>query len=211
MKRLLFIVAISLCQIAQAQIVSSTYIQVKNPKEQYVKGGLALSVDGNIGYDICYGFQKPSESGNIYWGMEMGLGTRGSDEVHCHTIKIAPIFVGKKLPSNKGVVCVPQLGTFISCDFIQDCYGATWCLFKNNDNNHSPGTTYHAGRFFDFGVTASLCFWIQRVGIEFGYQQGVLDDGGKSSITSDYYGSSYQPFKFNCTSNFLFRIAYRFK
>lgn len=96
-----------------------------------------------IGYEVSIGFNKSFGEHPMYWGMELGLGTRGyktsaswevggtnsvghgSDyhgrfqdiTLNCHTVKLSPFTIGYKYTFLKNMAADLHLGAYASYDF----------------------------------------------------------------------------------------------
>lgn len=161
-----------------AKSISSTP-KNKSAITWFVKAGVSLDnftdlstgERPTIGGDAVVGFQQPIFTSSFYWGMDLGMGTRGGsysyenelgDEEKVTAlawgIRFVPLTVGYKLP----------LIDFISLDFHAGgfiCYD----LILND--------TYYDDEFnkFDLGIQAGAGVWFGKFNIDVMYQRGFID------------------------------------
>lgn len=220
MKKLFsFIAAALLCAGVQAQIVSSrsqsiirSEAPVKQSKTQwYVRGGLnIMSASGieesgsRVGYDLSFGFQKPMGSIGLYWGMDMGLGSRGwsceeyGDEIKliAHNMKYSPFNFGYQYAFTNDLKLDAHTSVFMSIDYIgsyeekfdghsESC--SIWDL--DGDYDYIP---------FDAGWQIGVGLWWKKLNFDLTYQRGFVNwvngDDGESAFSN----------------NFMIRVGYAF-
>ena len=194
MKKLfVFIVAAMAVLSASAQMrTSRTFTKTKSNTEWILRAGPSINsitgIDGlnsKVGFDVDIAFNKSFGQSPLYWGMELGIGTRGfgSDLEYngeeygmtAYDIKWSPFTMGYKYAITEDFKLDPHVGAYALYDFA-----------TSND--------YEFDNKFDVGLQAGLGFWYKRVNLDFMYQFGfvnVCDDAGK-------------------TGNFLIRVGYRF-
>jgi len=187
-----------LCISAQAQLrTSRTFFKSDSRTEWILRAGVSFNniagsdvngVSSKTGFDVDFGFNKYFGESNLYWGMELGVGTRGAsfewedydgtiyDEgFTSYNVKYSPFTIGYKFPVTEAIKIDPHVGGYLSYDF-----STTNDVSLEND--------------FDAGIQAGVGVWYGRVNLDFMYQRGfinMLEDGGK-------------------TSNFLIRVGYAF-
>ncbi len=212
MKKVLFMVAALTCCVAmQAQIVSSRSSIVKKEKVKsntmwFVKAGVNFmnfggdgidDSDMGVGYNAVFGFQKPIRTNGAYWGMDLGLGSRGAKDMMAHNVQISPFTFGWKIGLAENLKLDPHLGVYGSCDFAShaDGYGSwddyTYALYKAS--NRKTDSTYH---YPDVGMNIGVGIWYGRFNLDFTYQRGFID------VFSDMDGIK--------TSNILLRVGVAF-
>lgn len=194
MKKLfVFIVAAMAVLSASAQMrTSRTFTKTKSNTEWILRVGPSINsitgIDGlnsKVGFDVDIAFNKSFGQSPLYWGMELGIGTRcfGSDLEYdgeeygmtAYDIKWSPFTIGYKYAITEDFKLDPHVGAYALYDFA-----------TSND--------YEFDNKFDVGLQAGLGFWYKRVNLDFMYQFGFVnvgDDAGK-------------------TGNFLIRVGYRF-
>lgn len=166
MKRLLFFLGLTF--VVCASYAQSQVLQLPDFKGKkavwIVRGGLGLngvagsyketqqkvwehsdyegSFKSNPSYDFSIGFNKSFGSHPLYWGMELGFGTRGykstssweysgtntvghgtdyhgkwnTDKLICHTVKLSPFTIGYKYTFCKNMAADIHLGAYASYD-----------------------------------------------------------------------------------------------
>ncbi|MCM1452405.1 MAG: porin family protein [Clostridium sp.] len=175
---------------AQAQLrTSRTFFKSNSRTEWILRAGASFNniagLDGDgleskLGFDVDFGFNKYFGASNLYWGMELGVGTRGTgvkdgDGFTGYNVKYSPFTIGYKFPITGAIKIDPHFGGYASYDFTH-----TNDVELEND--------------FDAGIQAGVGLWYGRINLDFMYQRGfvdMLDGGGK-------------------TSNFLIRVGYAF-
>ena len=114
MKKVLLIALLAVFGIsANAQILSSrTVTKPKSNTMWILRAGMTLNnaTDNKgggsaIGFDATIGFNKPISSSSVYWGMDLGVGTRGGsfkgydDETYdalAYAVRFTPVTFGYK-------------------------------------------------------------------------------------------------------------------
>ena len=194
MKKLfVFIVAAMAVLSASAQMrTSRTFTKTKSNTEWILRVGPSINsitgiygLNSKVGFDVDIAFNKSFGQSPLYWGMELGIGTRGfgSDLEYdgeeygmtAYDIKWSPFTIGYKYAITEDFKLDPHVGAYALYDFA-----------TSND--------YEFDNKFDVGLQAGLGFWYKRVNLDFMYQFGFVnvgDDAGK-------------------TGNFLIRVGYRF-
>lgn len=154
MKKVMLILAAAvMAATASAQVVTSrTYVKTEKPTTWY--GRLGVSFDNaagcndyfsgkgsRVGMDIDFGFQRPMGNFGLYWGMELGIGTRGyaleeenietgsvnyygytrTEETQEHilawNVKYSPFTFGYKYSVTDNIKIDAHFGLFLSYDF----------------------------------------------------------------------------------------------
>lgn len=212
MKKVLsIVVALLLCAGMQAQIVSSTSRSIKTERtrpsetEWLIRVGMNLmnlagdgaeGCDSKMGYNFAIEFNKPIGDAGGYWGMNLGLGSRGfkADEVKCiaHNVQYSPITLGWKIGVADNIKIDPHLGFYASYDFSSK--------MKESGDDISWGdyadyleVDYHG---YDVGLNAGVGVWYDRFNLDFTYQRGFID------VFSDFDKIK--------TSNFMIRLGVAF-
>lgn len=211
MKKVLSIAALLLfCAGMQAQIVSSRSTSIKTEKTRsnstwVLKAGVGMmkmsgdgadGCDSNLGYNAMLGFQKPMGSDGAYWGMELGLGSRGfkAGDTKCiaHGVQYSPFTFGWKINVSDDFKIDPHVGAYASFDYTskmkEDGESISWGDFADYED-----VDYNR---FDAGMNIGIGVWYGRYNLDFTYQKGFID------VFSDFDGVK--------TSNLLIRLGIAF-
>lgn len=216
MKKLFFLSLFALASIAaNAQLVKSrTFAKEESNTTWYTRLGLSFNnitgdatkhADENgesyglkTGYDLSFGFQKPIRHSDIYWGMDLGLGTRGfsnsytsgqeeaKDKLIAHNVKFSPLTFGYKRSITDMISIDLHVGGYVSYDYagtLKSSWGSTEEKTKIDDTSWYP---------LDSGIAAGIGAWYDRFNLELTYQRGFINDDGM------------------CTSNFMIRLGVAF-
>lgn len=214
MKKLLLIVATAFMAIsASAQVMSSySYSKSKTSTLWYARLGVSfnniagaseaidlanegrthseVSLGSRAGMDIDFGFQRPISNFGLYWGMELGIGTRGfstkyeetdDDETYDEkghiltwNVKYSPFTFGYKYSITDDIKLDAHLGLFVSYDFAgkklsyKDSDGDKWEV----DNDELKDEYDY--QVFDAGMQIGLGVWYKRLNLDFTYQRGFV-------------------------------------
>lgn len=224
MKKIMSVVAaLLLCVGANAQIVSSSSRSLKVERTpsttiKYLRAGAnfmsfsgsdAEEVNGKLGYDVAFGFQKPFASvDGLYWGMEFGLGSRGyatdgflafdpysgsshyvEDEAKymAHNVRISPFTFGYKFALSDAVKLDVHLGAFASFDYTGKAKFGSYDSVDLGD--------WEDWNRFDAGMQVGAGVWYNRFNIDFTYHYGFIEC---QEDTKAY------------TSNFMLRLGIAF-
>lgn len=196
MKKIMSVVAaLLLCVGANAQIVSSSSRSLKVERTpftslKYLRVGVNfmnitgsdVEVDGNIGYDVAFGFQKPLAGvDGLYWGMELGLGSRGWSEEWdeedakyiLHNVRFSPFTFGYKYALTDAVKLDAHFGAFASFDYTGKCKydGESIKLGDWDDEYEGLGIDWNR---FDAGMQVGVGVWYNRFNLDFTYHRGFV-------------------------------------
>lgn len=193
MKKLVIaLFAAMLCISAQAQLrTSRTFFKSNSRTEWILRAGVSFNniagtdaegLSSKTGFDVDFGFNKYFGQSNLYWGMELGVGTRGAtleyegekEGFTSYNVKYSPFTIGYKFPVTEAIKIDPHVGGYLSYDF-----STTNDVELEND--------------FDAGIQAGVGVWYGRINLDFMYQRGFVDMVEKGK-----------------TSNFLIRVGYAF-
>lgn len=200
MKKLFTLAATLLIAVtASAQIVSSSSrsilvddTPVKKSTYTYLKVGVAINsfnvagaakgaVTSNIGYSWSYGFQRFFGPKGLYWGMEIGMGTRGGNikaadyNLLTHNFKAVPFQLGFSFDIAKHLALDIHVGVPLSID-----YAGT---YKTNGVSYSISGDKSLKRF-DVAVAPGATLWIDSFGIDFAYQFGLVSMASDTAVMS---------------------------
>lgn len=241
MKKFFVMLAVALMAAsASAQVVTSrTYVKSKRTTVWYARVGMsinnfagggdyvdAIKADGGeasfgsrIGTGIDFGFQRPIGGSGVYWGMELGIGSRGfsyeenddktfgeySEESNMSTwnVKYSPFTFGYKYSITDDFKLDGHVGAFVSYDFAGSRGGTvidkdgvvedviSWKEFKDEIDYKD----------IDAGMQIGIGAWWKKVNIDFTYQRGF--------ISAFNWGDGYNPVELK-SSNFMIRVGYAF-
>lgn len=211
MKKLfLFVVVAMMAAAASAQVVTSrTLVKSKSQTMWYGRVGLSLNnvagapsemgAGAKAGLDVDFGFHRNIGKAGAYWGMELGVGTRGasfdiedyddgkiSADYSAWNIKYSPVTLGYKYSLTDDIKIDGHLGAFLSYDFSKK--------FEIEGEDVIDDMDYLD---FDAGMQIGAGIWWKRFNLDFTYQRGFVNifDGSDDSLNS---------------SNFEIRLGYAF-
>lgn len=181
-----------------------------------------------VSYDISSGFNKYFGKSNVYWGMELGLGTRGGSftgnfendsekfretcYVNSYNVKYTPFTIGYKYPIKDDIKIDAHLGFFLSFDFAGK-YTVDE-LHSYGDINDTYKESYDfieeaEGHRFDVGMHLGIGAWYKRYNLNFTWQRGFLPYLGSFPFGDQWYNKSGDQVYYN-SSNIIISIAYAF-
>lgn len=177
------------------------------------KGDAGFSSRAN--FDLMFGFNKYFGKSNVYWGMELGVATRGgafhqeyssefgkgtltsTQKWHANTygVKYVPFTFGYKYPVTKDVKIDAHLGLFIECDFAGSIKSETSLVYPSEYSNRNE--TYDQNLSFDdegidmsrvdAGLQLGLGVWYKRFNLNFTWQRGFAPYiGGPYNKSGDH-------------------------
>lgn len=137
------------------------------------------------GYDVAISFQKPLSDFGMFWGMELGLGTRGysydesneyasyEESILAHNVRFSPFTFGYAYSINDNMKVDAHLGGWVSYDFAgtykwEKSYGN-----KTEEDDCSIGDLEDYTEI-DAGVTFGVGFWYNRFNIDLSWQRGFV-------------------------------------
>lgn len=225
---------------AQAQIVRSTTVGQKQSRKTtwYFRAGVSMnnltgpamseakkelkeydeedtdwSFGTRVGYDFEFGFMKYFGKSDLYWGMELGLGTRGGkysakykydyrgEEYDCedkawidtYNVKYVPFQIGYIYPITDKLKVDAHLGIFASVDFAG----------KYKDSSNDPDADessyefdftddYVDGYRFDAGIQLGVGVWYDRFNLNFTWQRGFAPYVGKFPWGEEWGDKKFQ-------------------
>lgn len=226
MKKLLIaIVALSIGIAGQAQLrTSRTFVKTKSQRAEWIlRVGASFNsmpgldfehpsedvkVGGKTGFVVDFGFNKYFKESKLYWGMDLGVGTRGASfnlpdsrykDEHCKTgvtkydVKFSPFIIGYKFSMGEKLQIDPHLGAYISYDFAESLSGT-------DESYYDPD----AENIFDYGIQVGAGVWFDRFNLDLTYQRGF------ASNSISFYPSNAAWADGGKTSNLLLRLGVRF-
>ncbi|MDE7136241.1 MAG: PorT family protein [Muribaculaceae bacterium] len=239
MKKILALILISVSVLsASAQMLKSrTLMKRENPTMWYGRLGMqidnitgltkkwkddGISLSPKVGMDLDFGFNKPIGKSGAYWGMDLGIITRGGsykesleddydyrsreyydpnekdeeeplkETFSSWALKYSPFTFGYKYSVTDNLKIDAHLGAYVSFDFSQK-----WS--SNDDSSYDdPEMDEIFENRFDVGIQVGVGAWYQKFNLDFSYQRGFID-------YINYFGDQY--FK---TSAFVIRLGYAF-
>lgn len=198
----LLLTALVMCVAAQAQVrTSRTFVKQKANMEWIVRAGLNINhlagfdvvegtkVGSRAGFDVDFGFNRYFNNSNLYWGMELGLNSRGGsvgdDEAKFkfagYNVKYSPFTIGYKFPVADGIKIDPHFGVYASYDF------ATSVKFDNGDESIDVKDYMDFDNKYDVGIQIGAGVWYKRFNLDLMYVRGFINtyddyiEGGKTS------------------------------
>ncbi|MDE6359735.1 MAG: PorT family protein [Muribaculaceae bacterium] len=216
MKKLLLIVATAFMAIsASAQVMSSySYSKSKTSTVWYARLGVSFnniagaseaislaneydenektSLGSKAGMDIDFGFQRPISNFGLYWGMELGIGTRGFSEKYKYenakyddyydskgslltwNVKYSPFTFGYKYSLTDDIKLDAHIGAFVSYDF-----AGKKISFSDSDGDKWEATTEDLEDDYDYlafdaGMQIGVGVWYKRLNLDLTYQRGFV-------------------------------------
>ena len=227
MKKLIFFSLCILASIsANAQLVKSrTFAKKESNTTWYTRLGLSVNnMAGNMSetpwanlneipsigsswgsaasYDITFGFQKPINRSDVYWGMDLGIGTRGfshecyaqgtsklNEKLNSHNVKFSPVTFGYKHELFDQFSIDIHVGGYFSYDFagkLNRVFDGTNPLYEE-ESDQTIGNIEKYVRY-DAGVAAGAGIWYNRFNLDFTYQRGFIS---VVEFDEDMYSSKF--------------------
>ncbi len=222
MKKFIAAVAIALsCGFiasAQSTVVSSRSVDISKEKSQtqwIVRAGVnfagltgdgAEELDGKTAYDVAVSFQKPLSNFGMFWGMELGLGSRGysyeeeggsssyEEKFLAHNVRFSPFTIGYAYNFTDQIKADIRLGGYASFDYIGSGTESYNSSYGEDEEDFDLGDIDDYNRF-DAGINFGIGVWYNRFNLDFSLQRGFCE------IIKD--SKSY-------TNNFMIRVGYAF-
>lgn len=214
MKKLLLIAVVALVGMsASAQVkYNRTFAAKKSNTMWYVRAGLnmnSLSLDdgdfesqnssyetsGKTGFNLDFGFNKGFGKSNAYWGMELGVSSRGGKieefsgykgyddngnefmewvkngeySFTGYNVKFVPLMFGYKYPVTEDIKIDGHIGGFVSYDF-------------TTSEDEEDMYDVYSDSDVDAGLQVGVGVWYKRVNLDLMYQKGFI-----KSHTVSYY------------------------
>lgn len=234
MKKSILIIAVAFLTTisASSQIVTSrTLVKSKTETMWYARAGVSIntlalspsdfsdkfSVGSKAAFALDLGFQRNIGKSGVYWGMELGLSSRGAsfgisdeykdeydkDELDSYKasysawgLKFSPFTIGYKYSITDDIKIDGHLGGFVSYDFSKK--------FKGDNVDDDIFDDYQN---FDAGLQVGIGVWWKKFNLDFMYQRGFIDNN------IQYYRSFNNllcDVDSSCSSNFAIRLGYSF-
>lgn len=245
---------------ASAQVVTSrTKIKSKSQTTWYVRLGVSAdnltnggeifedennresddaktSVGSKVGMDLNFGFMKNIGKSGLYWGMELGLGTRGATlkqegedhgwsykngqyeewtekysnkgSVMTWNLKYTPFVLGYKYSLTDDLKLDAHLGIYVSYDFA----GGTKYDWDDGDSEKLSFSELKKKSWdylpVDGGMQIGIGAWWKKLNFDITYQRGFVP-AAQVGVGSHGYNGTYHKVSVY-SSNVMFRIGYAF-
>ncbi len=209
MKKVLLIAVLAIFGLsANAQLnLNRTFAQKKSSTTWILRAGAnfagvtgdgAEDLGSKTGYDVAISFQKPLSDFGMFWGMELGVGTRGysfdnteyneyyeenyisEGNALAHNVRFSPFTFGYAYSINDDIKIDAHLGAWVSYDFAGDY---SWTKGWESDEPEEDSTSlsdldgYQA---LDYGMTLGVGVWYKRLNLDLSWKRGfndVIEDG----------------------------------
>lgn len=221
MKKFLALILISVSVLsASAQMLKSrTLMKRENPTMWFVRLGMQVdnltglssewkdagySLSSKVGMDLDFGFNKPICKSGVYWGMDLGVVTRGGSvnyeedgydykvKLTSWSAKYTPLMFGYKYSVTDDLKIDAHLSAYVLYDFSQD---------GSSDNDEDYDLDRYFENSYDVGIQFGVGAWYKKLNIDFSYQRGFID----YIYTGGYSDESYLK-----SSAFVIRLGYAF-
>ena len=174
------------------------------------------------GYDFEIGFRKNFGKSRLYWGMELGLGTRGGSyhssysdndsfegKEACYAesfnIKYMPLQIGYLFPLTEKLSVDGHVGIFASYDFSNKSKG--WEEYEGEkDVEDFTEDAYFQG--FDAGLKLGIGVWYGRFNFDLSWQRGFATYLESFPFGNDWYKDGDQ--KYFQSSNLILSLGVSF-
>lgn len=244
------VVAVVMAASASAQVVSSqTYMKSKKATLWYARLGVSFnnvaganevaeagmegdgsySLGSRAGMDLDFGFQRPIGNFGLYWGMELGIGTRGgsvkydydeedgggSENGHISTwnVKYSPFTFGYKYTLTDDIKLDAHLGAYVSYDFSGK---SVWSWSGESEDEEQTISDLKDSSWdfqpLDAGIQFGVGVWWKRFNLDLTYQRGFVP-AAKASVGfyDSYYGGLINEKDYSLySSNFMIRLGVAF-
>lgn len=194
---LIFIAFMALATTAQVR-TSRTFVHKKTKTDWIIRAGFNInslsgvdferyddiSTASKAGFNVDFGFNRYFGQSNGYWGMELGVGSRGfsmkgDDDEASYTgynLKFVPLMFGYKFPVTDNIKIDGHFGIFGCYDF----------------SSTSDDYDIDIDNKFDAGLQLGVGVWYKRFNLDFMYQRGFVK--AEPSINYNYFsgGNSNQ-------------------
>lgn len=195
---------------AQSTIVSSRSVDISKEKsatQWILRAGLNLAglagddaddAGTKAAYDVAISFQKPLSNFGMFWGMELGLGSRGysynedgwEESMLSHNVRFSPFTIGYAYNFTDQIKADVRLGGYASFD-----YAGKYKIEEDGDKESWNISDIDDYQRFDAGINFGVGVWYDRFNLDFSYQRGVI--GAVEDVK--WY-----------TNNFMIRVGYAF-
>ncbi len=141
-------------------------------------GDGADELDSKFAYDVALSFQKPLSDFGMFWGMELGLGTRGcsysegeyEENALAHNIRFSPFTFGYAYAINESVKIDAHLGAWLSYDLFGE-----WTVEYDGEEESVKISDIEDYNNLDYGVTFGIGVWYDRYNLDLSWQRGFSE------------------------------------
>jgi hypothetical protein len=192
----------------------------------------SYSVGPRCGWDLSVAFNKPLGTSGAYWGMELGLGSRGASakseygwtytdydgdkteyfensKQHISTwnAKFSPFTIGYKYPIKENIKLDAHIGAFVSYDFS----GSASVKWECTDPDDNETEDYAMDDYdielqrLDAGLQIGVGVWINKFNIDLTYQRGFINASTSEYLEDDDYDCQHV-----YSSNLMLRVGIAF-
>lgn len=195
---------------------------MKEIKEEELENGVKAGFTTRAGYDFEIGFKKNFGKSDIYWGMELGFGTRGggfaysrtleyeygekidvkeTSNLDLYTFKYTPFQIGYMYPINEDFSIDAHLGVFLSTDL----GGSMKDKIIHGEKEYEEKYNYKETDCvpFDAGIQLGIGAWYKKFNLDVSWQRGFVKMVGDFPYNEDNYGDIK-------SSNFVIALGYAF-
>lgn len=181
------------------------------------------SIGSKTGMDIDFGFQRSIGRFGLYWGMELGVGTRGASAKVTETyredeevgkgslltwnVKYSPFTFGYKYAVTNDIKLDAHIGLFLSYDFAGSVSAKSTYNGHETEENITFGDLqdYYDFQCFDAGMQLGIGVWWKKLNLDITWQRGFVN------AASYYVGGYYDYKEYGLTSsNLMIRLGYAF-
>ncbi len=198
MKKVLLIAVLAIFGLsANAQLnLSRTFAQKKSSTTWILRAGAnfaGMTGDGaedtgkKTGYDVALSFQKPLSDFGMFWGMELGVGTRGysydytiypnsnaEENVELntleHNVRFSPFSFGYAYSINDDIKVDAHLGAWVSYGFAGE-----ETRKYDGDEESTNLDDYSNYQALDYGMTLGVGIWYKRLNLDLSWKRGFSD------------------------------------
>lgn len=190
------------------------------------------SVGSKVGMDLNFGFMKNIGKSGLYWGMDLGLGTRGASckgswhspeyeyvdgkkieyiatynekgSVMTWNLKYSPFTIGYKYAITDDLKLDGHLGIYVSYDFA----GGTKYKWEYDDDSEDLSFSEIKDEDWDYqpfdaGMQIGIGAWWKKFNLDITYQRGFVPAANLWNGNKNNYSDIY-------SSNLMLRIGYAF-
>lgn len=174
----------------------------------------------NTGAAFDLGFNKPIGGAGLYWGMELGVGSRGfsisytdyvdeestKSKITTWNVKYSPFIFGYKYSLTDDLKLDAHLGIFASYDFTHK-----FSTVESNGDKFTEEWYEYTDDFgyddLDAGLGLGIGVWYKRFNIDLTWQRGFTNLG--SGDYYDYKTNEHKDFT-GSSSNLILRVGVAF-
>lgn len=186
------------------------------------------SLGPRAGMDLSIGFQKPIKTSGLYWGMELGIGTRGAamkwsdkelnyyGDIHIDeekssflswNVKYSPFQLGYKYSLNENIKIDGHFGIYASYDFAGKGVSKWYCSDRGKSEESSDLSEIRDDydfNCFDAGLQLGIGLWWKNLNFDITWQRGFV-----TAVTLDDAMDDYKDVNV-CSSNLMLRLGIAF-